>query len=282
MESTNIITAEVPMLRIRPSHGWVRMGWTELWQYRELLYFFVWRDLKVRYKRTVIGGAWAVIQPFVGMVVFSIFFGHLARLPSDGLPYPIFAYAALVPWMYFASALVGATNSVVSYGSMISKVYFPRVFLPTALVLSGLIDFGIALAVLFGMMHFFGIAPTAAVFFLPLFVLLAVGAALGVGLWLSALNALFQDVRYAVPFLTQFWLFASPVAYPSSLVPEQWRVIYGLNPMAGVIEGFRWSLLGTGEPPGPIVGVSAVIVVVMLVTGLKFFRRIERTFADLV
>jgi lipopolysaccharide transport system permease protein len=247
-----------------------------------LLYFFVWRDLKVRYKRTVVGAAWAVLQPFLGMVVFSIFFGRLAGIPSDGVPYAVFSYTGLVPWMYFSSALTSATNAVVQHGSMISKVYFPRLFLPAAPVLGGLVDLAIALAVLLGMMLVFGVTPTAAVLTLPLFLMLAVGTAFGVGLWLAALNALFQDVRYAVPFLVQFWLFASPVVYPASLVPEQWRALYGLNPMAGVIEGFRWALLGTGQPPGPIVGVSAAVSMVLLLGGLMFFRRIERVFADVV
>ena len=279
MVATN---APVPLTRIEPSRGWIRLDLRELWEYRELLYFFVWRDVKVRYKQTVIGAAWAVIQPFCTMVVFSIFFGRLAGIPSDGVPYPVFSYAALVPWMYFANALTGATNAVVGHGNMITKVYFPRVILPAAPVAAGLVDFGIAMTVLLGMMLFYGIVPTAATLTLPLFLLFAVATAFAVGLWLAALNALYRDVRYAVPFLVQFWMFATPVAYPSSIIPEQWRPLYGLNPMAGVIEGFRWALFGTGEAPGPIVAVSATVVVLLLTGGLAYFRRTERIFADVV
>jgi len=267
---------------IRPSHGWVRIDLRELWAYRELLQIFVWRDLKVRYKQTVIGGAWAVIQPFFTMVVFSVFFGGLAKIPSDGVPYPIFAYTALVPWMFFSNALTAATTAVMAQGNIITKVYFPRLILPAAAVGAGLVDFVIAFVVLLGMMVFFRVSPGPAILALPLFLALVVATALGVGLWLAALNAMYRDVRYALPFLVQVWLFASPVAYPSSLVPEPWRVVYGLNPMVGVIEGFRWSLLGAGDPPGPMVAASTLAVGVMLVGGLFYFRRIERTFADLV
>jgi lipopolysaccharide transport system permease protein len=268
--------------RIRPSRGWVRLDLRELWEYRELLYFFVWRDLKVRYKQTVIGAAWAVIQPFMTMVVFSVFFGRLAGVPSDGVPYPVFSFAALVPWMYFASALGGATSAVVDHGRMISKVYFPRLFLPAGPVLSGLVDLGIALLVLFGLMLAFGHPPTLGILALPLYLLLAIGAALGVGLWLSALNALYRDVRYAVPFAIQFWMFASPVAYPSSLVPEEWRAAYALNPMVAVIEGFRSALLGTPPPSVVSLAVSLGTVLVLLVGGSAYFRRVERVFADVV
>jgi lipopolysaccharide transport system permease protein len=267
---------------IRPSRGWVRLDLRELWAYRELLQIFIWRDIKVRYKQTVIGAAWAVIQPLFTMVVFSVFFGRLAGIPSDGVPYPIFAYAALVPWMYFGNALTGATNAVVEHSRMITKVYFPRLFLPAAPVVGGLVDLGIALAVLAGLMLFFRIAPGPGLVLLPLFVLMAVATALAVGLWLSALNALYRDVRYAVPFMVQFWLFASPVAYPSSLVPEPWRVVYGLNPMVGVIDGFRWALFGVGTSPGPVVAVSATTVLLLLLGGLAYFRRLERSFADVV
>ncbi len=272
----------VPTVRIRPSRGWVRLDWRELWEYRELLYFFVWRDVKVRYKQTVIGAAWAVIQPVLTMIVFSVFFGRLAGIPSEGVPYPIFSYAGLLPWTYFASALTGSTNAVVQQGSMITKVYFPRLILPAAPVAAALVDFGIAFTVLVGMMLWFGIVPTPAVLLLPLFVLLAVVAAFAVGVWLSALNVLYRDVRYVVPFVVQFWLFASPVAYPSSLVPEPWRTVYGLNPMAGVIDGFRWALLGTGHAPGPMTAVSALVVALLLGSGLLFFGRVERLFADIV
>ena len=221
----------------------------ELWNYRELLYFFIWRDIKVRYKQTAIGAAWAVLQPLLTMLVFSLFFGRLAHIPSDGLPYPIFYYCALLPWMYYAAALQNATNTIVDNQRLITKVYFPRLILPLSSVLSGMVDFGISFLMLIVMMIYYGIRPTAAVLWIPAFLLLAVLTALGVGLWLSALNALYRDVKYVLPFLVQFWMFASPVAYPSSLVPEKWRWLYGLNPMAGVIEGFRWSLTGHGQAP---------------------------------
>jgi lipopolysaccharide transport system permease protein len=273
---------ELPVTVIRPSRGWARLNLRELWQYRELLYFLIWRDVKVRYKQTIIGAAWAVIQPFFTMVVFSVFFGRLAQIPSDGVPYPIFAYSALVPWMYFATAVSQASNSLVEHERVITKVYFPRLLLPLATVLAGLIDFAIAFIVLLGMMLFYGIVPTVAVWTLPLFVLLAAATAFAVALWLSALNVQYRDVRYAIPFLIQFWLFATPIAYPSSLVPEQWRAAYGLNPMAGVVEGFRWALLGEGEAHGLLVTGSVLMVALLLVSGLYYFRRMEKTFADVV
>ena len=281
-DKAEVRTSTPPVTVIRPSKGWCKLDLRELWEYRELLYFFIWRDIKVRYKQTAIGAAWAVIQPFFTMVVFSLFFGKLAKIPSGGIPYPIFYYSALVPWMYFAGALQNATNTVVEHQRVITKVYFPRVILPIAASLSGLLDFGIAFVVLLGMMLFYGIVPTLAIFTLPLFTLLATLTALGVGLWLSALNALYRDVRYAVPFLVQFWLFASPVAYPSSLVPEHWRAVYGLNPMAGVIEGFRWALLGSGQAPGIMLTVSTGAVLLILAGGLFYFRHIEATVADIV
>ena len=267
---------------VKPHKGWRGLNLRELWRYRELLYFLVWRDVKVRYKQTVLGAGWAVIQPVFLMIVFSIFFGALAGVPSDGVPYPIFAFAALVPWIFFANAVTQSSNSVVASQAVITKVYFPRVALPISAVLSGLPDFAIAFAVLLAMMAFFGIVPTLAVLTIPLFVLLAVGTALGVGLWLSAINVTYRDVRFTVPFLVQFWLFASPIAYPSSLVPEPWRLLYGLNPIAGIVEGFRWALLGTGEGPGSMVWVSVLVVVVLLIGGLYYFQRKERTFADVV
>lgn len=275
------IREDVPTIVIRPSRGWATLNLRELWAYRELLYFLVWRDIKVRYKQTVLGAAWAVLQPFFTMVVFSIFFGRLAQVPSDGIPYPIFAYCALVPWSYFAGALDRAGNSLVGSSHLITKVYFPRLAIPISAVLAGLVDFGIAFVVLLGMMLYYGIAPTVAVLTLPLFLLLAVLTALGVGLWLSALNVQYRDVRFTIPFLTQVWLFATPIAYPSSLVPEQWQALYGLNPMAGVVEGFRWALLGKA-PPGPLLAVSTVVVVLLLIGGLYYFRRMEKTFADVI
>lgn len=276
------MTAPARVTVIRPSAGWTPLRLRELWEYRELLYFFVWRDIKVRYKQTALGAAWAVIQPFFTMVVFSIFFGRLARIPSEGLPYPVFAYTALVPWTYFATALTQASNSLVEHSRLITKVYFPRVLVPAASVFAGLLDFAIAFVVLLGILLYYGITPTAAVLTLPLFVLLASATALGVGFWLSALNVQYRDVRYTIPFLIQFWLFATPVAYPSSLVPERWRPLYGLNPMAGVVEGFRWALLGKPDAPGPLLAVSVLTVAVLFLGGLLYFRRMERTFADVV
>ncbi|SRR6266511_5124895 len=276
------MTAALPVTILRPSRGWVPLNLREMWEYRELLYFLAWRDIKVRYKQTVLGAAWAIIQPFFTMVVFSIFFGELAGIPSGGVPYPIFAYSALVPWMYFANALTQASNSLVGQEHMITKVYFPRLIIPMASVLAGLVDFAISFAVLVGMMLFYGIMPMAAIWTLPLFILLATATALGVGVWLSALNVQYRDVRYVVHFLVQFWLFATPIAYPSSLVPERWRAIYGLNPMAGVVEGFRWALLGQAQAPGPLLVVSVLTVIGVLTSGLYFFRRMEETFADVV
>ncbi|MFA0739420.1 MAG: hypothetical protein LKKZDAJK_002542 [Candidatus Fervidibacter sp.] len=276
-----ITTSEFVQI-IRPRRSWWDIDLREIWAYRELLYFFVWRDIKVRYKQTVIGAAWAILQPFMTMVVFSLFFGKLAKIPSHGLPYPVFYYSALLPWMYFAGALQNATNTIIEHQRVITKVYFPRIILPLAAVLSGLVDFGIAFLILIGMMLFYGIIPTLAVLWLPFLMLLAVMTAFGVGLWLSALNAIYRDVRYAVPFLIQFWMFASPVAYPSSLVPERWQWLYGLNPMAGVIEGFRWALTGQGQPPQSLFAVSVLAVFLVLLGGLIYFRRIEGTIADLV
>jgi len=267
---------------IGPPRGWLDLNLNELGAYRELLYFFVWRDLKVRYKQTVIGVAWAVIQPFFTMVVFSLFFGKLAKLPSEGMPYPIFYYSALLPWMYFATALTHATNTMVEHQRIITKVYFPRLILPLSAVLSGLVDLAIAFLVLLGLMLVYGIVPTMKILLLPLFVMLAVMTALGVGLWLSALNAIYRDVRYAVPFFIQFWMFASPVVYPSSLVPERWRWLYGLNPMAGVIEGFRWALMGQGSPPNVLLLASIAAVLLVLLGGIIYFQRMESTIADVV
>jgi len=270
------------VLIIKPSQGWVNLRLKDVWEYRELLYFLVWRDIKVRYKQTVLGAAWAVIQPFLAMVVFSIFFGKLAQVPSDGLPYPIFAYAALLPWQLFAHALTESGNSLVASQQLIKKVYFPRLAIPLAAVLAGLVDFAIAFVVLLGMMFYYGIYPTVAIVTLPLFILFAVATAMAAGLWLSALNVEYRDVRYVIPFLTQFWLFATPVAYPSSLVPEPWRAVYGLNPMAGVVEGFRWAILGKSGGMGSLMLVSVLAVIALLIGGLIYFRRMEKTFADLV
>jgi lipopolysaccharide transport system permease protein len=269
-------------LILRPPSGWASIGFKELWEYRELLYFLTWRDIKVRYKQTALGAAWAIIQPFFMMVVFSLFFGKLGKIPSDGIPYPIFVYCALLPWQLFAHALGESSNSLVANERLITKVYFPRLVVPLSAVLGGLVDFVIAFVILLGMMAYYHIVPTIMIFTLPLFVLLAIMTALAVGLWLSALNVQYRDVRYTITFITQFWLFATPVAYPSSLIPERWRALYGLNPMAGVVEGFRWALLGKTEGPGAILIVSISVVILLLIGGLFYFRRMEQTFADVV
>ena len=274
--------AVVPTLRIAPSKGWVPLKLRELWEYRELLYFLIWRDIKVRYKQTALGASWAIIQPVFTMLVFSLFFGRLGKIPSDGIPYPIFSFAALVPWTFFANGLGQSSNSLVGSSNLITKVYFPRLIVPLASVFSGIVDFALAFIVLLGMMLYYGLVPTLNVLWLPLFLLLALVASLGVGLWLSALNVEYRDVRYVVPFISQFWLLATPIAYPSSLLHEPWRTIYGLNPMVGVVEGFRWALLRTGTAPGPIIAVSSGAAVVILITGAFYFRRMEKTFADIV
>jgi lipopolysaccharide transport system permease protein len=274
--------SDVSVFRIKPSRGWVSINLRELWEYRELLYFLIWRDVKVRYKQTVLGAAWAIIQPFFTMVVFSLFFGKLAKIPSDGVPYPIFSYAALVPWSFFAHGLTQSSNSLVGSANLIKKIYFPRLIVPLSSVLSGAVDFSLAFLVLLGMMLYYGIVPTSNLYLLPLFILLALVTSLGVGLWLSALNVEFRDVRYIVPFLVQFWLFSTPIAYPSSLLSEPWRTLYGMNPMVGVVEGFRWALLGTNTAPGPIIAVSALMALALLVGGAFYFRRMEKTFADIV
>lgn len=271
-----------PVLVLEPSKGLLRLNLRDLWAYRELLYFLVWRDIKVRYKQTALGAAWAIIQPVMTMVVFSVFFGRLAKVPSDGIPYPVFAFAALLPWQLFAFALTESSNSLVGSQNLITKVYFPRLVIPLSSVLAGVVDFAIAFVVLLIMMGFYGIRPTAAVVWLPLFVLFAIATALSVGLWLSALNVKYRDVRYTIPFLTQFWMFATPVAYSSTLVPAKWRAWYGLNPMAGVVEGFRWALLGKTGGPGALLWVSVAAVVLLLTGGLFYFRRTETTFADIV
>lgn len=272
----------VPVTVYEPSKGWAPLRLRQLWQYRELLYFLIWRDVKVRYKQTVLGGAWAILQPFLTMIVFSIIFGYLAQLPSDGIPYPVFAYTALLPWQFFAHALSEAGNSLVLNQQLLKKVYFPRLVIPIAVVLAGLVDFGIGFVFLIGMMLYFHIIPTIAILALPFFVLLTVATALAVGLWLSALDVEYRDVRYIIPFVTQFWMFVTPVAYSSTLIPERWRAWYGLNPMAGVVEGFRWALLGKTGEVGPLILISSVAVVVLLVGGLYYFRRMERTFSDVV
>jgi len=266
---------------IEPSIGWTSLRLAEVWKFRELLYFLTWRDIKVRYKQTALGALWAIIQPFMTMVVFSFVFGRLAKMDSEGIPYPIFNYAALLPWTYFSHSLDAASNSLVGSAHLITKVYFPRLVIPVSSVLSGLVDFAIAFFVLIGMMVFYQIQPGWAILLLPLFLLLALITALGVGLWLSALNVKYRDVRYAIPFLMQFWLFASPVVYPSSLLEQPWLTLYGLNPMVGVVEGFRWALLGT-DPPKGMIFISFFVSLAILISGAYYFRRIEKGFADVI
>jgi homopolymeric O-antigen transport system permease protein len=268
----NVGKNALPTLLIAPTEGWVSLKLGDLWEYRELLYFLTWRDIKIRYKQTALGAAWAII----------LFFGRLANVPSDGVPYPIFSFAALVPWTFFANGLSQSSNSLVGSAQLITKVYFPRLVIPISTVLSGVIDFALAFLVLLLMMLYYGVVPTTNVLWLPFFLLLALTASLGVGLWLSALNVEYRDVRYVVPFITQFWMFATPIAYPSSLLSEPWRTLYGLNPMVGVIEGFRWALLGTGNGPGPMIAVSSAASLMILIGGAFYFKRMEKNFADTV
>jgi lipopolysaccharide transport system permease protein len=271
------------VVRVEASRGWPSLRLGEIWTYRELLYFLVWRDIKVRHKQTLLGAAWAILQPFCTMVVFTLFFGKLAQVPSDGVPYAVFSFAALVPWTFFANGLGGASNSLVESANLIRKVYFPRLIVPAATVLSGGVDFLLAFATLLGIMAYYGIVPTSNVVWLPALVLLSFVTSLGVGLWLAALNVKYRDVRYTIPFVTQLWMFATPIAYGSSLIKDEtWRTLYAINPMVGVVEGFRWALLGTDTAPGPGVLLSGVAATVILVTGALYFRRMEREFADII
>ena len=272
----------LPATYIRPSQGRIAIGWGDLWAYRDVLYFLTWRDIKVRYKQTALGAAWAILQPLLTMVVFTIFFGRLAGISSGDDPYPVFAYVALVPWTFFANSVTQASNSLVEEEEILTKVYFPRLLVPTAAVLAGLVDVAISFTVLVGLLLVYGIAPTAAVLVVPLLIAFVATTALAVSLWLSALNVRYRDVRYTLPFLVSVWLFASPVAYPSSLVPESWRPIYGLNPMVGVIDGFRWALLGNAEAPGVSLLVSIATVALLFAGGLIYFRRMERSLADAI
>ena len=283
MSQPAIVTnQEEQVLILKPTRGWGKLNVGEMWKYRELTYFLTWRDIKVRYKQTALGASWAILQPFLSMVVFSVFFGGLLNVPSEGVPYPVFSYTALLPWGVFAKALNDAGRSLVTNRAMITKIYFPRMVIPLASVISGLVDFSIAFVVLLGMMWYYRIPPTSNIWTLPLFLLLALVTALGVGLWLSALNVLYRDIGYIIPFLTQLWFYLTPIVYPASEVPEQWQTIYALNPMVGVVEGFRWALLGTSTSPGPMVAVSSVVALLMLISGMFYFRRMERTFADMV
>lgn len=278
--STSRSAEAVPVLRIQPSKGWVSLQLRELWEYRELLFFLTWRSITVRYKQTALGASWAILQPFLSMVVFSLFFGKLAKLDSDGLPYPIFNFTAMVVWTFFANGLTQSSNSLVANVNMVKKIYFPRLAIPISTVLSGVVDFALAFLVLLGMMLYYHITPTINVLFLPLFLLLALITSLGVGLWLSALNVHYRDVRYIVPFLTQFWMFITPVVYSSRMLPEPWRTLYGINPMVGVVEGFRWALLGSEAAHGPMIAISTLAALAILVSGAYYFRRMEKTFAD--
>jgi lipopolysaccharide transport system permease protein len=267
---------------IRPSRGWRDLDLRELWESRELLFFLIWRDVKVRYKQTALGAAWAIVNPVLTMIVFSIFFGGLAGIPSDGVPYPIFSLAALVPWTFFASGLTLAANSMVGDQSLITKIYFPRLTIPMAAVLSNLVDVALSFLVLLGLMRFYRISLVVQLMWLPLFVFFALVATLGVGLWLAALNVRYRDIRYITPYLVQVWLFVTPVVYPSSLLAEPWRTVYMINPLAGVVEGFRWTLLGTSAPPALAMMVSALCAVVIAASGALYFRRVEKSFADII
>jgi lipopolysaccharide transport system permease protein len=269
-------------LVIKPLRGWAPLDLAALWRYRELLYFLTWRDIKVRYKQTALGGAWALLQPLLTMVIFTVVFGHFARMPSEGVPYPIFSYTGLLPWTFFAYAITQSGNSLVANANLISKIYFPRLVVPIAASLGGLVDLGIAFSFLLAMMVYYRVTPTAAMLALPVFVLLALAAALAIGIWLSSLNVKYRDVRYAIPFLTQVWLYATPVAYPASLIHGKLRLVFALNPMSAVVEGFRWSMLGARGLDVPSMLISSSMTVLCLVAGLFYFRQTERYFADIV
>lgn len=274
--------SSIPVILVRPSKGWASLNLGELWRYRELVYFFIWRDIKVRYKQTLLGAAWAIIQPFFVMVIFNIFFGKLAKIPSDGIPYPIFSYVALLPWQLFENGVRKAGNSLVSGRNLLTKVYFPRLAIPIATVIAGLVDFALALTILLGMMWFYDYSPTKWILFTPLLLILALVTALGTGLWLSALNVTYRDIGYIIPFILRVWFFLTPITYSASIVPEEYQTIYALNPMTGVIQGFRWAMLGAGEPPSALILASTVAAVFLMISGLFYFRRMERTFADVV
>ncbi len=274
-------TSNIPATIIKPQQGWAALELSDLWRYRDLLFLLTWRDIKVRYAQTVLGAAWAILQPLLTMVIFSVIFGQLAKLPSDGIPYPIFTYVALLPWQLFAFSLSNASNSLVGSEKLVSKVYFPRLVIPLASVLPGLVDFAISFVVLIAMMFYYQVPLSVRMLTLPFFLLLALASALAVGLWLSALNVEYRDIRYVIPFLTLFWQYATPVAYSASLIPEKWRLLYGLNPMTGVVEGFRWALLGSGQVGG-LIWVSTLIILILFVSGLAYFKRMEATFADVI
>jgi lipopolysaccharide transport system permease protein len=272
----------VPVFEIYPPTGWSFLDVRELWAYRELIYFLTWRDIKVRYKQTAIGVAWAILQPVAMIAVFTLLFGKLAKMPSEGVPYPLFAYAALLPWQLFSRTISEGTNSLVTNQRLITRVYFPRIIVPLATTLAAMVDFAIAMGLLVALMLMYGVTPGVGVVWLPFFVLLMLMTALGVGFWLSALNVEYRDVMYTMPFLNQFWFFVTPVVYPSSLVPGPWQVLYGLNPMVGVVQGFRWALLGVGEGPSPMLAVSIVVAISLFVSGIAWFHRREHSFVDAI
>ena len=272
----------IPARRIEATRGWNSLGLEELWRFRELIYFFIWRDIKVRYKQTVLGGAWAILQPFCTMVIFSVVFGRLAKIPSESVPYPIFSFAALVPWTFFANGVTLSSTSLVSDSNLVKKVYFPRLAMPISKVLSGVVDFFLAFLMLLLLMLYYHIRPTVNVIWLPFFLLMALCTSLGVSMWFSAMHVQFRDVQYVIPFLVQVWLYATPVAYPSSLLSPRWRTLYCINPMVGVVEGFRWALLGTKTATGPMIIVSSLTALSLLVGGAYYFRRLEKSFADVI
>ncbi len=281
---TELTKHEPTTIYIKPSKGFAALNLRDLWMYRELIYFMIWREVKVRYKQTMLGAAWAIIQPVLTMIVFTFLFGRIAKLPTDGnIPYPIFSYTALLPWNLFVNALNQASRSLTSNQNMVSKIYFPRLVLPLASILSGLVDFVIAFVILIGLMIYYRVTPSINVIWaLPAFLLLAIITALGVALWLAAINVQYRDVNYALPFMTQFWLFATPVAYSSQLISAKWRLVYSLNPMAGVVNGFRWALLGVGSGPDTSLWISVAIAIILLIGGLFYFRNMEKTFADTI
>jgi lipopolysaccharide transport system permease protein len=282
MKLSSEIIMKLPTMVIQPRKGFLHLGLRVIWQHRELLFFLAWRDLKIRYKQTMIGVGWAVLQPLMTMLVFTVIFGKFAKIPSDGIPYPIFAYAALLPWTYFSQSLNRSTTSLVGNSQLITKIYFPRLIMPLAGVMVPTVDFALSFLVMIGLMSWYHITPTWGLLALPLFLMLASITALAVGLWLSPLNVKYRDINHVVPFLTQLWMYASPIVYPVSLVPEKWRLLYSLNPMAGVIEGVRWGLLGKQSPPFTTLAVSATMIILFFLGGMVFFKHMERTFADVI